>query len=192
MKHRLVRSASLLVLLAAAVSASAANLVVNGGFETGDLSGWTVGGGGAVSASSVNGTASGQYAAYFYGPTTDDATLSQSVATIAGQTYRFSFAYYIEGAGNPPSAYDVGINAYLDGQFVFGTGFNQPTNGFETFTLDYVATSGVTTIRFNGGTQGLYAALDDVSLDGPRPSPTPGPAAALPFALMALRRRKRA
>jgi hypothetical protein len=106
--------ASAACLLAMSASAHAAtNLVTNPGFETGDFTGWTIGGaaldgypasvltygsatpyptgayGEAVPAESA---ASGKYGAYFVSDYTDE-TLTQSL-TLAGGKYNVGFSYY--------------------------------------------------------------------------------------------------
>ena len=69
--------------------------MTNGSFETDSLSGWTVGGNSATLSTGpqlfVDNTAeSGTYAAAF-GSMEADGTLSQTIATTAGQDYTLSF-----------------------------------------------------------------------------------------------------
>ena len=71
------------------------NLVTNGSFETGNFSGWTLGGNFGVSAfgpqTSIDGNAEiGQFAANI-GAMGSDATLSQAIQTTAGQHYTLTF-----------------------------------------------------------------------------------------------------
>ncbi|MFY9970741.1 MAG: carbohydrate binding domain-containing protein [Roseiarcus sp.] len=89
-----------------ATNANAANLVVNGGFETGDFTGWTTD---PVSypmyivASPVYaGTYAAQIAGYSFGPD----TLTQTIATTAGQEYTLSFWIYQQAIG-PVTFFDV-------------------------------------------------------------------------------------
>ena len=95
------RSLPALAIVAAPVPALAQNLVVNGGFETGDFTGWT-----APSESypekvgstyAAGGTYAGEIAGYSYNPD----TLTQQITTGAGQTYHIQFDYLwdITGGG---------------------------------------------------------------------------------------------
>ena len=93
----------ILFAMAASIPATAASLVTNGGFETGDFTGWTIA---AASCGSDFGITtnpvdaeSGIYAAFFNGscPGSYDS-FEQSVPTIAGQNYAVSF--YIETQGS--------------------------------------------------------------------------------------------
>jgi hypothetical protein len=79
--------------LVCSVSAGSAsvNLLTNGGFETGDFSGWTIGGNFSYMSvtSGGYGAENGVYSVYF-GPVGSDATLSQTLTTTPGATYLLS------------------------------------------------------------------------------------------------------
>ncbi len=85
----LLFTAAAAVLLAHPVSA---NLITNGGFETGDFTGWAHVGG------NVDGTNpySGNFAAIFFPPGGD---LQQSVATTPGASYTLNF--FLAHTGTP-------------------------------------------------------------------------------------------
>jgi hypothetical protein len=104
-KHMIGVSAAVLgaaLLLAAAPSqAGAAELVQNGGFETGDLTGWTEIGNWNTAFNGVNGSLphtgtyeliDGNY------PASGLAGVSQQLATVSGQTYDISL--YLDGRWN--------------------------------------------------------------------------------------------
>ena len=73
----------------------AAELVQNGGFETGNFNVWTVTPASSGSLLAVNGSLryphTGTYAASFGAVGTQDDSISQTLATVAGQSYTFSF-----------------------------------------------------------------------------------------------------
>lgn len=90
--NRLLKWTSLLAISATMPAALAANLVVNGSFETGDFSGWTVT---PAQNNSYFGviefpqTPFGQHVAFFAGGEYDE--FSQNLATMPGQRYVLSF-----------------------------------------------------------------------------------------------------
>ena len=81
-----------------AAPAAHAALIQNGGFETGDFTGWTKTGNAAVTTDPYfgigNSTLDGRYLVVFNsGNTTPNAVLTQTFATIAGTDYTVSFDY---------------------------------------------------------------------------------------------------
>jgi len=86
------------ILLSAAAVVSAHAGVVNGGFETGDFTGWTVGATGAVDTTAPH---TGLYAALFNGPSD---SITQTIATNPGDTYSISFWLADQGPGIPPNS----------------------------------------------------------------------------------------
>ena len=79
------------------ISARSINLVINGDFETGDLSGWVAPSGSypefATPAFHTDGNFSAQIAGYVYNPD----TLTQQITTNqAGTDYRLKFDYYFQ------------------------------------------------------------------------------------------------
>ena len=90
---------SMVLALALAAGPARANLVTNGGFETGDFTGWTLTGSGGGVAIDNTAAHSGSYDAAFSltsGGTT--ASLTQSIATTAGQSYSLSFWLFDQAA----------------------------------------------------------------------------------------------
>lgn len=182
--------------LAAARQASANNLVTNGGFETGDFSGWTVNNAGwgqyvSVSSGFTNANSpfgggpgaqpyAGTYFAAIGVPTAEaggPGEYSQVIATTPGATYEFSFAYFMEPAG-------AGNNQ--DNQFTAAFGSDTVLNIFnnQSGTTDdngnmiwthaqytVTATSNTTTVAFYSGNYQWGNGLDAVSVSlVPEPS----------------------
>ncbi len=149
-----------LALLASASSASAANLVVNGGFETGDFSGWSSTGDTAGTTVSWQVPHSGTWHADIV-PRIGYNHLEQSIQTIAGHTYDVSF-YLL----HPPFLFVPFNNAFsasFDSQnlltFTNALGWYQYTH----FTSSITASSNSTLLSFNSATEAYYE-LDDVAV----------------------------
>jgi len=186
---RILRSVSLLALASCALSASAQNLVVNGGFETGDFSGYTLTGN-SLGVDVVGGLGTNGGPGAVFSNIGRPAILTQTIASATGASYTFSFdAYsYRSGSGNSFSASFGGQNV-VPASALPGKNFND----FTHYSFNVVATSASTTLRFEIYNTPSNTFLDNVSVVADPISPAvPGPVAALPFALMALRRRKRA
>jgi hypothetical protein len=131
---------------------ASANLITNPGFETGDFTGWTVSG-----TTSVVGTASGisPHSGSFQALSSFTATISQTLATMAGQSYTVNFW----ATGSALSTFSVSWN----GSPVFAHLFPGNTP-YTEFTFNVTASSASTNLAFNlGGTPNLF--LDDVSVN---------------------------
>jgi hypothetical protein len=155
--------------VAAAVSfvgASAQAQIVNGGFETGDDTGWTIVGdatgvvGAGYDAENPN---SGNYfmalgdtdGAYPYG------TVSQVVSDTAGQNYILS--YYLMSDGALPNYDDVTWNGVtLAGSVVSSLPDTRP-NGYTLYQFNVTGT-GADLLLFHEQNVPAYNALDDVAL----------------------------
>ena len=139
----LIRLFVLSLVLVVTAGLASANLITNPGFETGDFTGWTPSGNLAVNNLNPH---SGTFAAQFFG-----GSLSQTVATIAGVTYDFSFWSNDSSAGS------------LTGLTLNGVAITSPDGGFppyQQFALSFLATGSTTfTFTLNSG-----FFLDDVSL----------------------------
>ena len=178
---------------------ASADLVTNGGFETGDFTGWTVGGTGTGTAL-VDGANphSGSFAASFSNLVTlnDTISISQTINTIPGATYDLSLwlAHFAidRGSGNSFQFF-FGGNQIDAGTLISASGYSE-----STYT-GLVASGSLTEIEFvfggvsdGEGTGTVF--LDDVSVSGPSVS-TPEPFStfwlALPFAGMVAFRRFR-
>jgi len=161
-----------------------ADLIVNGGFETGDFTGWTTGANSFpeyIVTSPVN---SGNYAAQIAGYSRNPDTLSQTVATTAGEAYTLSFARFISN-GTPTTSLVVD----WDGAPVYSELDTGPYNVYQDLSVNVTGT-GSDTLEFITANDPAYTYLDDVSLT-PTPEPAPMLAGLLVGGLGLLARRFR-
>jgi len=170
-------------LVGLASTVARADTVTNGGFENGDFTGWstdfTLDGnpiaGNDPSAWTFVDTQqwavfpnSGIYAAYFGQSDGQLDSISQTISTVQGQTYEFSWWL----AGVKADDYSITPNEMKvswNGTAVSDT-VDTTTQTWNQFSFLETATSTSTTISFAGAANG-FLALDDVSV---QPVPEPG------------------
>ncbi len=165
--------AAVTLLLFAAPAAFGQNLLTNGGFETGDFTGWTTGGNfedtevvtGAFY--EYTGAQEGNFYAVL-GPVGSDGTLSQSFSDTAGAHYTFSF--WLASVGDNPSDF----SAYWDGTQVLS--LTNPNTGSTWSQFSFSETgTGNDTISFAFRDDPAYIALDNVSVTETSQSSVPEP-----------------
>ena|SRR5215472_10192784 len=146
--------------------AIAGNLVANCGFETGNFSSWTTTPAAAGSLFGVDGNPNSGTFAAFFGATVPPFvdTISQSIATIAGDAYTVSFFLANDGGG--PALFDAtfGSTTLLD--FTGTNGF-----GYTQFTDTVVATGSSTLLSFASYQVPAFFFLDDISVVAAVPEP---------------------
>jgi hypothetical protein len=169
-KALLVVAALVAVLLVGAPTAFATNLLTNGSFESGTLTGWTDIGDGVVLANGPFSYYSAAEDGTWYlalGPVGGDGTLSQTFSDTAGQHYTFSF--WFASVGDNPSDF----SAYWDG----GTpllSLTNPNTGAAWSEYSYSVTgTGSDTIQFNFRDDPAYMVLDNVSVSPVTTTPEP-------------------
>ena len=137
--------------------------VVNGGFETGDFTGWTltnnIGPNGVDSGSPHSGT----YEAFFGQATADGlVSLSQDVATTPGASYTFSFWVMAE-AGSEFSGAPDEFKASFGGTVLLDL-VNVAAFPYTEYTYTVTASSPSSEVRFDVANDASFFDLDDVSL----------------------------
>lgn len=184
MRGKLLTVSTLAAALAYAAPASATNVVTNGGFETGDLSGWTLSGNTGFTGVD-NSAHSGNFAGYF-GQVGSTGTLSQTLSTVAGQSYTISF--WIEDDGGTPSSFD----ASFGGNDLLAL-TNPDAFNYTFYSYSLTASSASTLLSFTFRQDPSYFHLDDVSV-APAGVPEPATWAMLILGMgaagLGLRRRK--
>jgi hypothetical protein len=175
------------VLAGAVLQANADNLVVDPGFEIGTPNsymtvamgdGWVVTAGtGAICNNSGGGCGfagvshTGTQMAFLDWSNTSDTT-SQTLNTVAGQTYTIS--YFVAGTRTNSLIVTFGGSTLFDGTPPSG-GVNSPSDYVE-YTFTSTATSNSTVLAFTGdrgtGDTGGEILLDDVSVTASAPEPS--------------------
>ena len=160
-----------------------ADLVTNGGFETGDFTGWTVSGnanqGMTPDTFVLGGPHSGSYAA-FLGAPNSDGFLSQDIATTANEKYTVSYYLAVDtNAAGDSTPND--FSASFGGQTLFsgtnlavtqsgGFGSYDPSD-YTLYTFSAVATGPTSTLQFGFRNDPSEFRLDDVSVVDAGPVP---------------------
>lgn len=165
MARRLTMAASALALMLSlsSTSALALDLVTNGGFETGDFSGWVKDG----SYMYVTGAHpfSGSFAADL-GTFGGLGSLTQTIDTLPGFEYELSFA--LATSGGTPSEF----HALVNGTPLFSSE-NSGSNPYSFASLIFTSGASPTEITFLARNDIGAFALDNVSVDlAPVPEPS--------------------
>ncbi len=148
-------TATIAVMTLVATSAQAINLVTNGNFETGNISGWMLSTNDNIFVSDGdNGTKTA-----FLG-TTSIESLSQTLATFAGTIYQIK--YDLLSGGGIPNSFEARVNNTI----LFGQANIAATTTFFTpYSFTYTGT-GTDKLEFRFLDAGTYFQLDNVQFNG--------------------------
>jgi PEP-CTERM motif len=142
-------------------SPSRADLVVNGGFETGDFTGWIEGGNtgfNGVQCPGPGATVAQGNCSYFAGPIGSNSTLSQNITTQPGTAYSISFSFDTDGLTPNHFVASFGGVTLLDVS-------NQAPSSFQNFNFVRTATASSTTLSFSFQDDPGFLFLDAVSVN---------------------------
>lgn len=156
--------------LCLASSAQAINIVTNGGFETGDFSGWSQFGNTAFTGV-VTHPHSGVFAATF-GPVGSLGGISQNISTTPGSLYAVDF--WVANEGGTPSEFLFN----WDGGAAETDLINSAAFDYTHFSYTLTASSSSTLISFSFRQDPSFMYLDDLNVNATAidPNPIPEPA----------------
>jgi hypothetical protein len=149
----------------------AGNLVANCGFESGDFTGWS---GTSLSDqfTGVDGldTFSGNFESFF-GPTTGNETLLESLTTVAGQLYTIKFALDNDASADPTHGFINDFDATFGSTTLFSE-TNAAAGPYVYYTFTGVATGTTTDLTFSFENQAGLFDMDSVSVAAATPEPS--------------------
>lgn len=170
MNLRALAISALLATASFATSAAGANLITNGGFETGDFSGWTLSGNQtytSVEKSIFDLTPhTGQYFAALGGDA-DHSYVSQTFTDTPGEQLLLTF--FVESDGREPNLLDV---SFTDGFFTDLSAIDSTNGKYDEYQYAVTGT-GLDTLTFDSVDFATNLGLDDVSVTSISDVPEP-------------------
>jgi hypothetical protein len=159
--------ATAMLILMAGTAKAGPNLVLNGDFQTGSLTDWSLTGNTDFS-SVVSGGPDGHFAQL--GPMNTDGHLTQQIATTAGDSYAVSFVLGTLQGATP----DNDFSATFGGQTVFSQ-VNVPNQDFTLYSFTVSATGPSSDLSFAYHDNPSYFDLTGISVVDLGPSIAPAP-----------------
>lgn len=173
-----LRAALCALLLASPLAHAGPNLVMNGDFESLDISMWTLvspGGGQQAYGEDITGSPLSDSTNRVFGDfnTTELGFLRQSIATIAGATYRLKFDLQ-RWPSDPQFPPDNQAQVMFGNTIVYDE--SDTTGDWETLTLTVMASSNLTLLQFGNFNNDpiFWNQLDNISLEFLRGPNDPG------------------
>jgi len=172
-KPRMLFSLFAISLFCIALHASAipiTNIVNNGGFETGDFTGWTQSGNTGFTGVDPGAANSGNFGA-FAGPVGSLGFLSQTLNTVAGMTYDLSFFLRNDAGGGEgmspikPSGgpVDQEFQVFWNGSLIFSIPPNSSPSLYTQFNFSGLLATGTTTdLTFGFRNDPSFWDIDDI------------------------------
>jgi len=157
LEHLVLR---LVLVIAALLSLSSAQIVTNGDFETGDFTGWAVVGlYPSLSQSSL--AQSGQYfISTACGSSTTCAGLEQTISLVAGRTYQLT-AYYTNFAGGPGQD---GVTFFINGNPIAQLDGATYNLAWQKVTATFVAPPPPVVFSFGFFNSPSFSFIDNISI----------------------------